>query len=684
MADLDTNIQYITGVGPARAKLFLKLGVQTLRDLVSYFPRAYEDRSVYKRIHDLTPGETVCVRATVASAPVLSHIRRGLDIVRTRVVDEAGSMPVAFFNQPYVRSALIPGKSYVFYGKVGGTLIAPEMTNPVFEPEGADAITGRIMPVYPLTAGLSQNVLVKCVSQGLKLCGDTLPDMLPESVRRACALAQARFAYENIHFPADYGDLAVARKRLVFEELFVLSCAMASLRSSIDRKSGERFPEKDAEDFFRLLPFSPTDAQRRAVSEAFSDMRSGRPMSRLVQGDVGSGKTVVAAACCWYAAVSGKQAAFMAPTEILARQHYKTLSALLEPAGVRVTLLIGGMAAKARREALAELSDGRCGVAVGTHALLSEGVEFQSLALVVADEQHRFGVRQRAALSEKGVSPHTLVMSATPIPRTLALIIYGDLDVSVIDELPPGRSPVRTYAVGEGMRPRINAFIRRLVGEGRQVYIVCPAIEAPDGSDDGLKAAREYAERLKTAVFPDLSVALVHGRMKAKEKEAAMAAFISGEASILVSTTVIEVGVDVPNAALMVVENADRFGLSQLHQLRGRVGRGEHQSYCVLFEGAGGETAIERLKVLCSTNDGFKIAEEDLRLRGPGDFFGKRQHGLPQLRVADIAADMDTLKDAREAAGRVMAEDPELKKPENAALSAAVRRLLEENMDTLN
>ena len=684
MAEPETNIQFIPGVGPARSKAFGKLGVFTLRDLVSYFPRTYEDRGVFKKISDLTLGETVCVRAVVASEPVLSHIRKGLDIVKVRAVDEASSMNLVFFNQSYVKSALIPGESYVFYGKVGGTLTTHEMTNPIFEREGAESQTGRIMPIYPLTAGLSQNILQKCVSQGLSMCGDDLPDMLPEGVRCEYKLAQPRFAYENIHFPSSLEELKIARRRLIFEELFVLSCALSSLRSGTEKRRGYAFPERDIEEFYSLLPFEPTKAQRRAVSEAVGDMKRERPMSRLIQGDVGSGKTVAAAACCWYAAKEGRQAAFMAPTEILARQHLKTLTGLLSPAGVRVGLLVGGMTAKEKNAVLAGIASGEIDVIVGTHALISERTEFRSLSLVISDEQHRFGVQQRALLSEKGASPHMLVMSATPIPRTLALIIYGDLDVSVIDELPPGRTPVETYAVGEKMRSRIYAFIRKLVSEGRQAYIVCPAIESPDGLDDGLKAAKDYAENLKKNVFPDISVELVHGRLKPKEKERVMAAFSSGEASILVSTTVIEVGVDVPNAAVMVVENADRFGLSQLHQLRGRVGRGEHKSYCILFEGAGGDTAKERLKVLCASNDGFKVAEEDLRLRGPGDFFGRRQHGLPQLKVADLASDMEALKSAQKAALGVMRDDPELKKPENARLRAAVDRLIAENADTLN
>ncbi len=684
MSPLSTSVSNISGIGPARAKSLEKLGVHTLRDLVSYFPRAYEDRSVFKKIANLILGEKACVRATVASPPTLTHIRRGLDIIKLRVVDEVSTLNITFFNKTYVREALVPGQSYVFFGRVGGSLLSHEMTNPIFERDGAENLTGRIIPIYPLTAGITQNVLMGAVAKGLKVCGDVLPDPLPKSVQIRHMLAQTRFAYENIHIPSSFKELEIARRRLIFEELFVLSSAMGLIRRGIDRRPGFSLPKTDINEYLKLLPFSLTNAQLKAIDEAVSDMRGRHPMSRLIQGDVGSGKTVVAAACCWYAAKFGYQSAFMAPTEILARQHYKTLTELLEPAGINVGLLVGSLTPKKKKEITNAISAGEADVVVGTQALLSENVHYKSLALAVADEQHRFGVQQRSALSEKGESPHVLVMSATPIPRTLALIIYGDLDVSVIDELPPGRTQVDTFAVGESMRARIYAFVRKIVAEGRQVYIVCPMIEESEEPDGGLKAAREYAETLKTKVFPELSVALVHGKMKPKEKNAAMELFAAGEANILVATTVIEVGVDVPNAALMVVENADRFGLSQLHQLRGRVGRGRHKSYCILFEGEGGDTAKERLKVMCKTNDGFKIAEEDLRLRGPGDFFGKRQHGLPELKVADFAEDMDVLKAAQEASEAVLSADPDLKSAENAELAAYVKRLFELNADSLN
>ncbi len=684
MASLDTDIRYIKGVGEQRAKKMEKLGIKTLCDLVCYFPRAYEDRTVIKPIAMLIPGETVCVRAMPAAAPRLSHIRKGLDLVKVRVVDEGGALELTFFNQSFVKDQLKPGESYVFYGKVDGKSRRLQMLNPVFEKENANTLTGRIIPVYRLTAGISQNVLAGAVRQGLSACGDALPDYLPGKVRETFQLAQARYAYENIHFSASPEALELARRRLIFEELFVISAAMGFLRRGRSEKKGRRLYNDDVSVFYSALPFKPTNAQKRAVDEAISDMRRDTPMNRLVQGDVGSGKTAVAAACCWYAWRSGCQSAFMAPTEILAEQHFRSLSELMEPLGIRVGLLTGSMTAKQKRSVTSGLALGEIDVVIGTHALISDNVEFFDLALVITDEQHRFGVEQRSALGKKGDSPHVLVMSATPIPRTLALIIYGDLDVSIIDELPPGRRHVETYTVTEKHRERTYNFIRKLVGEGRQVYVVCPMVEESETADEDLKSAQEYAGKLKNDIFPDLRVDLVHGRMKGKEKERVMASFAAGEIDILVATTVIEVGVDVPNAALMVVENADRFGLSQLHQLRGRVGRGAHQSYCILFEGAGGETARERLKIMKETSDGFKISEEDLKLRGPGDFFGSRQHGLPELRVANLAYDMQALSRAQKAALDLLREDPELKKPENKALGARVDALFALSANALN
>ena len=489
-------------------------------------------------------------------------------------------------------------------------------------------------------------------------------------------LCSARYAYENVHFPADMRALELARTRLVFEELFVLACALGLLRGGREAASGRKLGEADLGVFTSSLPFTPTGAQLRAIGDALSDMRSGRLMNRLVQGDVGSGKTLVAAACVWYAAQSGAQSAFMAPTEILAEQHFATLTGFLEPFGIRVAKLTGSMKAKEKREVLAALASGEVQLCVGTHALLSEGVAFRDLALVVTDEQHRFGVQQRAALAEKGaVPPHILVMSATPIPRTLALIIYGDLDVSLIDELPPGRQKVDTFAVDSSYRARLNGFMEKLVSEGRQVFVVCPRIEDDEEQPDDLKSAEEHAAELREQL-PGLRIGCIHGKLKAKEKDELMSLFSSGGLDVLVSTTVIEVGVDVPNAALMVIENAERFGLSQLHQLRGRVGRGRHKSWCILVSDAKGEEARARLAAMTHISDGFKIAEEDLRLRGPGDFFGSRQHGLPELHIADLGADMNVLKAAQESAKKLLESDPELAYPENARLKERAEELI--------
>ncbi len=685
MTPLDTNIRYIKGVGEARAKSLSKLGIETLRDLVMDFPRAYEDRRQLKSISQLIFGEKACVSATVASPAQTSRVRRGLDITKVNVVDDRSKMTITFFNQEYVKNALVPGKEYIFFGQVGGRIGSPTMTNPIFEPaESVSHSTRCIYPIYRLTAGISQNMMNKLARQGLDECGDQLPERLPENIRAAYSLAQTRFAYENIHFPKSFEDLELARRRLIFEELFVFSCAMEMLKGKRTEKSGFSINIPDLSEFRSVLPFSLTRAQDRAIADVMNDMSREKPMSRLIQGDVGSGKTMVAAAACWAVFKAGRQSAFMVPTEILANQHFEAIKKLLEPLGAKVALLTGSLGAKARRETLQAIRDGDVDIVVGTHALISDDVEFDDLALIVADEQHRFGVQQRAALSDKGTSPHVLVMSATPIPRTLALIVYGDLDVSIIDELPPGRQKVDTYLVGENMRQRIYNFIRRLVSEGRQAFIVCPAVEETEESPDGLKSVKEYAQRLSKDIFPDLQVALVHGKMKPKDKSEVMENFAAGKVDVLVATTVIEVGVDVPNAALMVVENADRFGLSQLHQLRGRVGRGKFKSYCVLFEGAGGNVSRERLAVLCKTNDGFKIAEEDLRLRGPGDFFGSRQSGLPDMRISSFASDMDVLVKAQEAAKKVMSEDPDLEDEINSPLRDSVQRLIEKNRGTLN
>ena len=681
MADLKTDVRYIKGIGEQRAKALGKLGIRTLRDLISWFPRRYEDRRETRRIADLVPGETACVAAMIAAAPTVSHIRKGLDLVKLRAVDETGVLDVTFFNQAWLKNSLRPGESYVFCGQAEGNLLRRRMTNPIVEPEGRREATGRIVPIYPLTAGVSQLVLSRSIRQGLTACAGILPDVLPDAVRREHRLCHTGYAYENIHFPADGEALALARRRLAFEELFLFTLGLRRLRQRRETAAVEPLRPVDMGAFYAALPFALTGAQRRCIDEALADMASGRAMSRLCQGDVGSGKTMVAAACAYFAVKNGRQAALMAPTEILARQHCEGLRPLLEPLGVRCALLTGSSTAREKRELSAALAAGDVDFIMGTHALITGGLEYRSLGLVVTDEQHRFGVAQRAALAGKGDHPHTLVMSATPIPRTLALILYGDLDVSVIDQLPPGRRPVQTSFVDSRYHPRIYNFLRKLVAEGRQAYIVCPQVSESEEGDDR-KAVTEYAAKLQEEVFPDLRVAYVHGKMKPKEKDAVMSAFANRETDILVSTTVIEVGVDVPNAAVMVVENAERFGLSQLHQLRGRVGRGEWQSYCVLVSDSRNEETRRRLKVMTKTTDGFKIAEEDLRLRGPGDFFGQRQHGLPGLRVADIGCDAQLLREAQGAADALLERDPELKNC--PATAERMAELFAEAEDTLN
>ena len=670
------GVRYLKGIGEQRAKLLEKLEIRNVYDLISYFPRDYEDRSVIRYLDEIGDGESACVRAVVVSTPLVSRIRKGMNLTRFRIADDSGAAEVTFFNQPYLKNSISAGEHYTFYGKFQKFGNRLNLLNPSFERSDREgSATARIVPVYRLTAGITQKALRNAIEQGLSECLGEVKDLLPEETIRRCGLMDIQGAYRSIHAPADMRDAAQARQRLVFEELFTLACALGSMKNRRRTSAGFTIPARDTADFSERLPFSLTAAQRRAIGEALGDMASGRAMNRLVQGDVGSGKTMVAAACIFAVCRAGHQAAFMAPTELLADQHFRTFSDLLEPMGIRVTQLKGSLGARARREAKEQLALGEAQLAVGTHALLSEGVEFRDLALVVTDEQHRFGVQQRAALAAKTNDPHVLVMSATPIPRTLALILYGDLDVSIIDELPPGRQKVDTYAVGEDMRPRIQRFIARLVDEGRQVYIVCPMIEEGEEDTADLRSAAEEYEYLRTEVFPQYRLGLLHGKMKAQEKEAAMAAFVSGETQILVSTTVVEVGVDVPNAALMVVENADRFGLSQLHQLRGRVGRGKHKSYCVLFRGKGGGVSAERLEALVRESDGFRISEEDLKLRGPGDFFGSRQHGLPSLHIADLSASLDVLKEAQLEAERLLRADPALE--HHPALKQRVEQLFQ-------
>ena len=682
MARLGDPVTILKGVGEAKAKLFANLNIFTLGDLICHFPRGYEDRTKLVTISELSPDVPACFRATVMNNPRTAHIRKGLDMTKVQLTDTTGRLNVTFFNNRFAAGQLEYGREYIFYGAVSGDFVGYNMTNPVFEnPDSPGLTTRRVLPIYPLTAGLTNAAVGKAVLQALAVC-DPPAEILPEAVRAEYGILPAEEAYHAIHQPRDMEQAAQAKKRLIFEEFFVFSAGLSLMRSSRAEKKCTPYHNFNMKPFYGSLPFALTGAQSRAVEEILSDFRSGKPMNRLVQGDVGSGKTMVAAAAAYCAAGNGAQTALMAPTEILAEQHYASLSRLFAPLGITVDLLTGSMTVRQKREARERLASGETQVVVGTHALLTDATRFLRLGLVIADEQHRFGVAQRSKLSEKGEDPHLLVMSATPIPRTLALLMYGDLDVSILDELPPGRQTVETFLVGESYRARINAFIRKQVAEGHQCFVVCPAVE--ENQELGVKAASAWAETLQQTVFPDLRIALLHGQMKGAEKEAAMAAFARGEADVMVATTVIEVGVDVPNATLMVIEDADRFGLSQLHQLRGRVGRGKAKSYCILTSHNRNPETLQRLKALCKTNDGFRIAEEDLKLRGPGDFFGSRQSGLPAFRVGDLSCDLATLKQAQTASAQWIDAHGTEDTPEARALRERIGELFARAEGTMN
>ena len=647
MARLSDPITVLKGIGPAKAKCFAALNIITLEDLICHFPRGYDDRTQMVRIEKLQPDVPACFRAMVMNTPRTSHIRKGLDLTKVQVADTTGRLNLTFFNAKYAAEQLHYGEEYLFYGAVSGDFIGYSMTNPVFEPvDSAPGVTRRILPVYPLTAGLTNAAVGRAVAQAMEIC-PAPEEIIPQQIRREFDILPAEEAYRAIHAPQSMAQAEQAKRRLIFEEFFVFSAGLSLMRAAREEKHCRPYENRDLSQFYRALPFSLTGAQQRVIGQILEDLGKGAPMNRLVQGDVGSGKTMVAAAVAFCAVGNGDQAALMAPTEILAEQHFRSLEALLTPLGIRVGLLTGSMTPKNKERIRQSIAQGELDLVIGTHALVSDQTRFAKLGLVITDEQHRFGVGQRSALSAKGDCAHLLVMSATPIPRTLALLMYGDLDVSVLDELPPGRQRVDTFLVGESYRARINAFIRKQVEQGHQCYVVCPAVEQTDGMS--LKAASEWAHTLQETVFPDLRIALLHGQMKGSEKDQVMARFAAGEADVLVATTVIEVGVDVPNATLMVIEDADRFGLSQLHQLRGRVGRGSAKSYCVMTTHNRNEQTVARLKALCKTNDGFAIAREDLKLRGPGDFFGARQSGMPAFRVADLGVDLQTLEQAQQA-----------------------------------
>lgn len=688
--DLSSPLTEFPGVGQVRSAKLAKLGLGTVGDLLPYFPRDYEDRRQIHTVRGAPLEGKVCIEALVAERPHLAHIRKGMDLVQVKVADHTGVLHLTFFNQSYVEKALTPGEEYIFYGTVEEKGRRRSMVNPIFEPVGRNSVTGCILPVYSLTAGITNHLLCSLTRQALP-CAGAMVETLPPSIRQEYQLSGLEFSLKNIHFPTSMEELHLARRRLMFEELFYLSVGLTFLKFRREAQTrGVPARGLPLDPFLNLLPYPPTDAQRRVMEEITADMTSGKPMNRLVQGDVGSGKTAVAAYAAWLMVQSGAQAAMMAPTEVLAEQHYRSLSALLDTAGVRVGLLTGSLTAAEKKQVRKQLEDGTISFVIGTHALISDSVQFKNLSLIIADEQHRFGVAQRAALAGKAgdTPPHVLVMSATPIPRTLALIVYGDLDISVIDQLPPGRTPVETYVIREDKRQRMYGFVRKQVEQGRQVYLICPAVEEnpdlPPGDAPDLKAVKTYAAKLQREVFPDLTVGMLHGKMKPKEKESVMLSFAEGETQILVATTVVEVGVDVANASLIIIESADRFGLSQLHQLRGRVGRGKHQSYCVLVTNTRNPDSMHRLRILASTTDGFRIAEEDLKLRGPGDFFGARQHGMPTMRLADLTGDMRLLQQAQQAANQLLSADPHLEQPEHRGVLYKVRQMFAATPDIFN
>ena len=668
---LDTSIQYLTGVGPKRAALYQKLDIHTVRDLLYYFPRSYIDLTAPCDIAAMPLFEQCAVRARVVAKSAPQYIRRGMTLFRVKVADDSGSMVITFFNAKYAVEALKYDTEYIFYGRSGGTLTHREMASPSIYP--AD-LPNALIPVYPLTQGLSSKMVGANISQALQLLGEELDDPIPAFIRQEYHLCHLQFALRNIHLPTDRESAEIARRRLIFEELLMLALSLRSVRDDTYTQTSYVCDKADLQPFFDQLPFTLTGAQQRAIDQVRQDLAKNTPMNRLVQGDVGSGKTMVAAAASYIAFQNHYMSALMAPTEILAQQHYHGLSKLLEPLGMRLGLLCGSMTAKEKRDIKERIALGMVDLVIGTHALISKDVDLPNLALVVTDEQHRFGVRQRASLSEKSNHPHTLVMSATPIPRTLALMIYGDLDVSSIDELPPNRQPVKTYVISSKIKERAYNFLKDHLDRGLQGYIVCPLVEAMETTPANLQNAEEYADKLARGPFQNYRVGVLHGKMRAKDREAIMQQFASGEIQLLVSTTVIEVGVDVPNAVIMMVENAERFGLSQLHQLRGRVGRGSVQSYCILISDTQNPDTKQRLQVLHQTNDGFKVAEYDLKARGPGDFLGKRQHGLPQLKIADLSSSMDTMEQVQQAAQQIH-EHP-LSAGEKALLQQRIQHIL--------
>lgn len=668
-----TDIRYLKGVGEKRAGLLNKLGIFTIEQLFEYYPRDYRDFSHEMLVSDCESGENACIKATLISNVKEHMVRRGMTLYKCDFTDGKTVIHATLFNQKFLAKSLKIYEDYILFGKIEKRLSFAEMNSPQILSAKDNA---GIHPIYRATEKLSSAAIEKLVRTALEQHGE-FAETLPQEIRQKYDLIDLTAAMRNIHFPNSFELLAAARKRLIFEELLTLQLGLLKLKSKKRRESHIRIINDFTQEFLHLLPFSPTGAQLRAVKDCVADMQGKYPMNRLLQGDVGSGKTAVAAGVIYTAVKNGFQCALMAPTEILANQHYETLSNLLGGAGIKTELLTGSTPAAEKRRIKAALACGEAQLAIGTHALIQKDVDFKNLGLVITDEQHRFGVNQRASLAEKGSEVHTLVMSATPIPRTLALMIYGDLDISILDELPPGRQKIRTDVVDSRYHKRLYEFVKKQIAAGQQAYIVCPLVEA--GESD-LLPAEEYAEQLANGAFKGINLGVLHGKMNSKSKERVMAGFVSGHIKILVATTVVEVGVDVPNASVMIIENAERFGLSQLHQLRGRVGRGKAQSYCVLVSDSESETARERLQIMKKYSDGFKIADEDLKQRGPGDFFGNRQHGLPELKIADMLSNTEILAECRRCADDILKEDFRLDLPKYAPLAEKITQMFSESL----